>query len=210
MFYYLYEIKNNLNGKIYVGVHKTKDMNDGYMGSGKVIRNAILKHGITNFTKVILETFENAKDMYAKEKEVVNDEFLTRNDVYNLRRGGTGGFDYINSQGLAPHRGWTNTAREKAKVALSDVDWHQVHTLRFKKVDDNTRRNWSSKARETALSINSLKKRRETFKKNEHQQGEKNSQYGTLWVYHELIGAKKINKVLLPEMIEQGWRKGRK
>jgi len=43
MFYYLYEIKNLINNKIYVGVHKTNDLNDGYMGSGKVIRRAIKK-----------------------------------------------------------------------------------------------------------------------------------------------------------------------
>jgi dissimilatory sulfite reductase (desulfoviridin) alpha/beta subunit len=91
MFYYLYQITNNLNGKIYVGVHKTKDMNDGYMGSGKIIRSAITKHGISNFSKVILETFENAEAMYAREKEVVNEEFLLREDTYNIRRGGTGG-----------------------------------------------------------------------------------------------------------------------
>ena len=96
MFYYLYQITNNVNGKIYVGVHKTKNLDDGYMGSGKVIKSAIKKHGLENFTKVILETFENAEAMYAREKEVVNDEFLLREDVYNLRRGGYGGFDHIN------------------------------------------------------------------------------------------------------------------
>lgn len=97
MHYYLYEIKNNLNNKIYVGVHKTQNLGDGYMGSGKVIRRAICKHGVENFTKVILETFKNAEAMYAREKKIVNKKFLSRKDTYNIRRGGNGGFDYINA-----------------------------------------------------------------------------------------------------------------
>jgi group I intron endonuclease len=100
MHYYLYEIKNTINGKIYVGVHKTKSLDDGYMGSGKVVSNAIRKYGIEHFTKTILETFDNLADMFAREKEIVNDEFLARQDVYNLRRGGSGGFDFINKAGL--------------------------------------------------------------------------------------------------------------
>ena len=90
MFYYLYQITNLVNNKIYVGIHKTNDMSDGYMGSGKVIKRAIEKHGIDNFQKVILETFENSEAMYACEKEIVTEEFLSRNDVYNLRRGEIG------------------------------------------------------------------------------------------------------------------------
>lgn len=92
MFYYLYEIRNNLNGKIYVGVHQTKDMDDGYMGSGKVILASIKKYGIENFTKMILETFDCSESMYAAEKKVVTEQFLLRKDVYNLRCGGNGGF----------------------------------------------------------------------------------------------------------------------
>ena len=38
--------------------------------------------------------------MYAKEKEIVTEEFILREDTYNLRRGGYGGFDYINKN---PH-----------------------------------------------------------------------------------------------------------
>src|ERR1035437_4224431 len=100
MFYYLYKITNVLNDKIYVGVHKTKSLDDGYMGSGKIIRSAIAKHGISNFSKDILEFFDTSEAMYAREAEFVNEEFLLREDVYNLRRGGYGGFEYINTNKL--------------------------------------------------------------------------------------------------------------
>jgi group I intron endonuclease len=97
MHYYLYEIKNKVNGNIYVGVHKTDDLSDGYMGSGKVIKRAIKKHGLENFTKTILETFDSQEELYCREKEVVDEEFLAREDTYNLRVGGLGGWDFVNT-----------------------------------------------------------------------------------------------------------------
>lgn len=100
MFYYLYEIKNTVNNKIYVGVHQTRDMDDGYMGSGTVINKAYEKYGKDVFVKTILEYFDNRDDMINREKEIVNEDFLVRDDTYNVRRGGTGGFDYINKNGL--------------------------------------------------------------------------------------------------------------
>lgn len=42
-----------------------------------------------------------------------------------------------------------------------------------------------------------------------NKQGSKNSQFGTCWIFHELIGNKKCKKDLLPFYIDQGWIKGR-
>lgn len=49
----------------------------------------------------------------------------------------------------------------------------------------------------------------DTFKKNKHQQGEKNSQYGTCWVMKGEV-SKKIKKDDLDTYINDGWIKGRK
>lgn len=139
-YYILYQITNNLNGKIYVGVHKTNNLDDGYMGSGKVIRSAIAKYGIENFTKDILEQFEDAAAMYAREKEVVTDEFLLREDTYNLRRGGTGGFDYLNTRYPAPHYGFRHSEATKKRIGAIAAGRRHTSESR-KKMSEN---NWAN------------------------------------------------------------------
>lgn len=96
MFYYMYKIENKLNGMIYIGVHRTSDLEDGYMGSGKLIQRAIKKHGLENFEKTILEFFDDVDSMYIRESEIVNLSFLQRDDVYNLAPGGSGASIDIN------------------------------------------------------------------------------------------------------------------
>lgn len=95
MYYYVYEIKNEINGKIYIGVHRTKDLNDGYMGSGKILKQAINKYGIESFSKTILEFFDSYEEALSKEQEIVTEEFLSREDTYNMKCGGNGGWDWI-------------------------------------------------------------------------------------------------------------------
>ena len=128
MHYYLYEIKNNINGKIYVGVHKTKIMPDSYMGSGKVIKHAIEKYGLQNFTKTILETFDTPEQMFLREKQIVTDDFLLREDVYNLRRGGSGGFDFINNSGMPKMLGKNHSRQTKDRLSELMAERHKNGT----------------------------------------------------------------------------------
>ncbi len=98
MFYIVYKTTNQVNGKFYVGTHKTVDLNDDYLGSGTLLGKAIEKYGVENFKREILFVFDNPEEMFAKEAEIVTEDFLSENNTYNLKRGGFGGWDYCNTQ----------------------------------------------------------------------------------------------------------------
>lgn len=129
MFYTVYRITNNLNGKFYIGKHQTKNINDGYMGSGKRLKQAIKKYGIENFSKEILHVFETEEEMNAKEKELV----IITEDSYNLCDGGKGGFSYINSSGIAKFKGRKHSDATKEKIRQYRLGkTHYIPTAEYK------------------------------------------------------------------------------
>lgn len=88
----VYLIRNRVNGKIYVGQHRTAVLDDGYMGSGTVLKCAKDKYGIDNFEKMILFDFPTVEEMDAMEKDIVCGGFLEKGDfVYNRCNGGLNG-----------------------------------------------------------------------------------------------------------------------
>ena len=94
--YTVYKVVNLINQKFYIGVHKTNDPYDNYMGSGIAIKNAIKKHGVKSFKKEILFITESREEAYAKERELTVD--YTNSDNYNMKLGGVGGFTKENSR----------------------------------------------------------------------------------------------------------------
>lgn len=89
--YVVYQTTNLVNGKIYVGQHKTiKGSKDYYIGSSSLIRQAIKKYGHENFKCEILHEFDTREEAAEMEALIVNEDFIARPDVYNLMVGGNG------------------------------------------------------------------------------------------------------------------------
>lgn len=209
MYYIIYKTTNIINEKIYVGKHKTKDLNDGYLGSGKLLNYAIKKYGIENFTREVLYLCSNEDEMNAKENEIVTEDFCTRLDTYNLCVGGHGGFSYINRKGI-------NYTFEKNKrispFGTSEfIKKHKSDFLRGSKIGSLKRTDLIKQgiidprtflgrvhSQETKNKMSAAKKGKTT--------GIKNSQYGTMWITNGNEN-KKIKKEV--DIIPEGWYKGR-
>ena len=87
-YYYVYRIVNQVNGKEYIGFHSTNDLDDGYMGSGKLLKLAVEKYGIDSFKKEIIQMFDNKEDAEQLERQLVNEDYVNRDDTYNISLGG--------------------------------------------------------------------------------------------------------------------------
>lgn len=197
MFYTIYKITNQINGKYYIGKHQTMNLNDGYMGSGKLIKRAIDKYGVENFKKEILHIFDNEEDMNAKEKELV----VINESIYNVCDGGHGGFGYINKNGLYvfSDKALAKLGRELSNKKLQEKygdDWRKVISklgsakgtkayldkLNNDPIFKDKMLTISKNGRLAALSDSAKEKRKATMAMNNHQKGSKNSQFGKCWI----------------------------
>jgi len=87
-YYTVYKITNKINNKEYIGFHSTNDLDDGYMGSGKLIQKEYEKYGLEHFEKEYIEIFDSLKEAEDLEKELVNKEYVEGRDTYNMSIGG--------------------------------------------------------------------------------------------------------------------------
>jgi hypothetical protein len=87
-FYILYKTTNLLNNKTYIGIHKTDNLEDGYLGSGLALKIAIKKYGKVNFKREILEFLDSYEELLERESILVNEEWVIDDNNYNLKTGG--------------------------------------------------------------------------------------------------------------------------
>jgi hypothetical protein len=202
------------------------------MGSGKILKKAIKKYGIENFTKEVLSVHETSNEMFAREAEIVNEEFVLRTDTYNLKIGGYGGFDHVNRANLN-NSGYRPNYREMADYGWSkirsDPELRQRHRngvlkgnrklfeegLGIHSLSPDGVNLWREVAQpmasDAALSPEARQKRLDSFAAIKHQSGATNSQFGTCWITHpgDRLN-KKIPKDDLQAWIDLGWIAGRK
>lgn len=89
---YVYKTINLIKGKVYVGQHTTTNLDDGYLGSGVLLKKAFRKYGKANFIKEVLCMCESEEEL--NEMEIYWIKTLKSRSVYgqgyNMTIGGEG------------------------------------------------------------------------------------------------------------------------
>ncbi len=213
MVHTVYKTKNLINGKFYIGVHKTDDLTDGYLGSGTLIKRAIEKYGEESFEKEILFEFDNAEEAFQKEEELVEQH---RRDPlsYNIRKGGAGGFDYINQNGFSALGGQRSHVTRSRLLAEDPAYGEKIRAaarrsiaIASARVSPEIRLRNLAKAVETWRGQHHSIEYRE--RKSQELLGDNNPTRGKHWIN---LGG--LEMVVLPEEVQKyldlGWMKGRR
>lgn len=202
---------------MYIGCHKTKNLDDGYLGSGKILKRAIKKYGIENFIKEILFVFNTSEEVFDKEKEIVNKLFVESDNTYNILIGGWGGYDYINSTGK-------NLYGKNGQDGCGKQNLLDGKKLRKLLIERGTYDKWRKNMSQTFIKKYSLtpfhwlgrKHKEETKRKigeknSVNHTGKSNPQYGKCWVYSDIEKRNKcVPKENLLFYLNTDWKQGRK
>lgn len=89
MYGYIYKTTNLITKKIYIGQHVAGKFTTKYIGSGTLLRGAVLQYGRKNFIVELLYRCDNQKELDEQE-EIFIKKYNSRNPHigYNQSRGG--------------------------------------------------------------------------------------------------------------------------
>jgi hypothetical protein len=213
--HYVYKTTCNITGRYYIGIHSTTNIEDGYMGSGLILRRSIRKYGINNHKREILEYVPSRDILFIREAEIVNEEIILDDLCMNLRKGGQGGFTIESAK----------KGREKTNEILKEKYGENyksiISKLFLKNCSEEEKNEWVQKIKDgqktSGFDFGTFRGKthsEETKQKMSESSkgmgiGESNSQYGTCWITKDETN-KKIKKEDLDTYLNEGWVKGRK
>lgn len=205
--YTVYKTVNLVNGKYYIGVHKTSEPHDDYLGSGKLLKSAIKKYGVDSFRKEIIAIFEDKDAAYSLESNLV----IIGEMSYNLKQGGEGGFDYLNDSSEQHLQRCSLAGKHGAKRTNDKVKF-------LLETDESYKKQWydrmvllaqHAKTFNPNLSFAGCTHSDETKQKMslaaQNRTGNKNSQYGTMWITNGIEN----RKIKSTDNIPDGFYRGR-
>ena len=124
--YYIYRIINNINHKTYIGQHKCCKsllVEDGYMGSGVILKKAQKKYGIENFSKEIITIAISRSEANVLEKFYIAKERKENTyGCYNIADGGQAG----------GHKGYHHTECAKKRISETHKGRHLSEETKIK------------------------------------------------------------------------------
>ena len=110
---FVYETTNHVTGKKYIGICSFQDSlqpKTCYLGSGKILRQAIKKYGRENFTRKIIQECDSYDELAKAEQAWIQAYNAVESaEYYNISSGGYGG----NSKDLKKY--WAKYTKEERK-----------------------------------------------------------------------------------------------
>jgi hypothetical protein len=191
-------------------MHSTSNLDDDYIGSGQRLWKSIKKHGRDKHTKEILEFLEDRSSLKKREAELVNKDTLKDLMCMNLQTGGGGGFsgethlfNFIkNGENTRFSERWKDPEFKKNKSIEAKERYKILKALgKF----GNFHYDWTGRKHrpETKIKVgkaNSI-----------NQLGQRNSQFGTMFIYSDSLKlSKRIKKSNLENELIGDWKIGRK
>lgn len=222
MYGYIYETTNLVNGKKYIGKHKSNKINKTYLGSGVALKKAIKKYKKENFKVKIIEKINtNQKDLDLREMYWIRFfDAVANKKYYNRSYGGE-------------NEGWFGVNQAiKEKGGLSEETKRKMSKSRMGEKHPMYGKHHSEKSKEKMRKIKKGKKTsKETRKKqSDALKGEKAYWFGkhlteeTKRKLSEVRKGKNINrrwinntqtnkyvlKTEIEKYLQQGWKLGMK
>lgn len=190
--HYIYKTVNIITQEYYIGCRScTCKIEDDYMylGSGKVLNHKINKYGQENFNKEILCICGSYEDKFTKEAEIVTEKLLQDPLCLNLRKGGNGGWSFINSRLVRHNKGISLSEVHKQKLsdAAKGKIFSDEHKQRIRSAVKGKSKSEEHKQKMSQYSKNRTIEHNENLKnslreaaRNRDQSGENNPMYGRI------------------------------
>lgn len=200
-YHYIYKTTCKVTGKFYVGMHSSDSLDDGYLGSGKILGYSRRKYGDENHVREILEFCSSRDELKQREKEIVNEALLADPLNINLKYGGEGGGKIWNEahrikflEAASKSNGWKRLKR----LSPDELSKRGTNSAKTRKLNGANHKTKHSEKTKQKISNSMCGK----------QTGEKNSQFGSCWVNNG-INSIKIKKEQLDEFAQSGYLRGR-
>jgi len=88
IYHFIYKTTNLITNEWYIGAHSTKNLFDGYMGSGLLLKKAVKHYGKENFETIMIKECHSSQDKWIWERKIIDVDVVCDPMSYNLQSGG--------------------------------------------------------------------------------------------------------------------------
>ena len=117
MHHIVYKVTCRVTHRYYIGLHSTANLDDGYLGSGILIRRSIKKHGKDAHVFEMLDSLATREDAAIREKTLIQAVLGKDPLLLNISEGGNGGNKVV----------WTEARRRRQSQLMSNMPRTDTH-----------------------------------------------------------------------------------